>query len=382
MRPETLLFALLRAAVCGDEVGEELICACTADTLKQVYLLAQRHDLAHLVGYALSGASLPDCEERRQLKQAEALAVFRHTRLDNELKQICAVLERAGVAHLPLKGAVIRELYPAPWMRTSGDIDIMVREEELEKAVAALSDSLSYSTDGEKNYHDVLLIAPSGVHVELHFSIRENEERMDVLLRQVWNYALPVTGYRYALTNEFLAFHLIAHMAYHFAGGGCGIRPFLDVFLLKRHTAYDETVLRTYLSRCGLERFYDHVWMLIGVWFENRPPTSITENMEAFVLNGGTYGSQNQRLAVARERKGGKLRYVISRIFMPYGRLKMKYPILERCPLLTPVMQIRRWFGVLSGGRLKRAANEVRRCGQIEKEQADAVGVLLRQLGL
>lgn len=382
MRPEEILFALLRAAICGDEIGEALTRACTEDALQQVYLLAQRHDLAHLAGFALSKVSLPDGDARRQLKQAAALAVFRHTKQDSELKQCFGVLEQAGIAFVPLKGAVIRELYPAPWMRTSGDIDILVHEEDLDRAVAALSDGLSYRTDGERNYHDVLLIAPSGVHVELHFSIQEDTENMDVLLRQVWDYARPVTEYRYALTNEYLVFYLIAHMAYHFAAGGCGIRPLMDLFLLRRQVDCDERVLRGYLSRCGLDAFCDHVLMLIGVWFGNGEPTPITEEMERFILCGGTYGSRSQQLVIAQGRKGGKIRYILSRVFMPYAALRKKYPILERHPLLTPVMQLWRWMELFSSGKFKRAVNEARRCGQIEKEQAEEIGGLLRQLGL
>ncbi|MBO4954226.1 MAG: nucleotidyltransferase family protein, partial [Clostridia bacterium] len=33
---------------------------------------------------------------------------------------------------MPLKGAVIRQYYPEPWMRTSCDIDIHVKKDRLE----------------------------------------------------------------------------------------------------------------------------------------------------------------------------------------------------------------------------------------------------------
>ena len=382
MTPEKLLFALLRLAVCGGEPDEETKSACTPDALKRVCALARRHDLAHLVGYAAGKAALPDGEAVSELRQTAALAVFRHARLDNELRHIEEALEQAGIDFLPLKGAVIRDLYPEPWMRTSGDIDVLVRKADLERAAALLAGRLSYRTDGERNYHDLLLVAPSGVHVELHFSIQENTAGIDTLLARVWDYARPAQGCRHELTDEFFVFHLIAHMSYHFAHGGCGIRPLLDVFLLLRQRAVDEGVLREYLRQGCVERFYDCVLELIGAWFENRPHTPVTEAMAEFILSGGTYGSRIQRQAVAQEREGGKVRYLLSRVFMPYSAMKQKYPILRSCPALLPFMQVRRWVELFFGGRLRRAAAELRRSVKIDREQSQRVSRLLGQLGL
>lgn len=382
MTPEKLLFALLRIAVCGGEPGQEIREACTPEALEQVYTLARRHDLAHLAGHALSALTLPESEALKSLRQAAAVAVFRHMRFDHELKQICDTLNRAGIDFIPLKGAVVRDLYPAPWMRTSGDIDVLVRREDLERAAAALAQELSYTADEEMNYHDLLLVAPDGVHVELHFSLRENMENIDRLLDRVWDHAVPAEGSRYALADEFLAFHLIAHMSYHFASGGCGIRTILDVFLLMRHRRVDEAVLRDYLSQCSIETFYDHVQELIGVWFGDRTATPITDMMTRFILDGGTYGSAMQRQAVAQEREGGKVRYLLKRVFMPYERMKRKYPVLQTCPILFPLMQVRRWVELFFGGRFKRAVSEVRRSKQIDRNEAEDISCLLRQLGL
>lgn len=382
MQPEKILFALLQAAVCEDKVAEEVRAACTPDALNQVYVLAQRHDLAHLAGHVLGGLKLPDSEPLKKLKQAAFLAVYRHAKLDYEFERICNALEQAEIPYIPLKGAVIRNLYPESWMRTSCDIDILIHEEDLEKAVACITNSLSYTTDQKKYYHDMSLFSESGIHLELHFSIQENMESIDTLLCRVWDYATPVTAYRYALESNFLVFHLLAHMSYHFTGGGCGIRSFLDIYLLKTQNTYDEKVLRGYLELCGIERFYDSVLSLIAVWFENQTPLPITEQMEAFVLAGGTYGSEEQRITIQKERSGGQIGYLINRIFLPYRYLKIKYRVLERYPILFPVMQIRRWVEVFSGDNLRRSVDEVRINKRTDKKQAEEINDILRQIGL
>lgn len=382
MNTETLLFALLRAAVCGETITDEVKNACTEENLIQVCALAQKHDLAHLIGYAVGNLGLPESDILMKLKQLAIQAVYRYVKQDYEFERICQMLEQAQIPFIPLKGAVICQYYPEPWMRTSCDIDILIHESDLEKAIDLLTSVLQYSTDHKKNYHDVSLFSKQGVHLELHFSIQETMENIDRLLSRVWDYAYPITQCKHALQNEFLAFHLIAHMSYHFTGGGCGIRPFLDIFLLRKQKKYDEFMLRGYLAQCGIEKFYDSVLDLINVWFQGGTSTALTGRMERYLLSGGTYGSQEQRIAVRQQRQGGRLGYLLSRVFMPYRVLKIRYRVLERYPILFPVMQVYRWIELLFGGRLNRSVKEAKIVWQTDDAQSKEANDFLRQIGL
>lgn len=267
-------------------------------------------------------------------------------------------------------------------MRTSCDIDVLVHEEDLERAAEALVRVLSYTTDQKKHYHDMSLYSPGGIHLELHFSIQETMENIDGLLSRVWEHAVPVTGYQYALENEFLTFHLLAHMSYHFVGGGCGIRSLLDIFLLRERSFYDEAVLRSYISQCGIEKFYDSILELIFVWFQGGTPTPLAERMERYLLSGGTYGSQEQRIAVRQQRQGGRLGYLLGRVFMPYRELKIRYRVLEKHPILFPVIQVYRWIELLFSGRLKRSVKEAKITMQTDDDVSREVNEFLRQIGL
>lgn len=70
---------------------------------------------------------------------------------------------------IPLKGAVLRYIYPAPELRTSSDIDVLVKEEDLESAVAAIENATDFKML-RKAYHDISMVN-SQVHLELHFTI-------------------------------------------------------------------------------------------------------------------------------------------------------------------------------------------------------------------
>lgn len=82
--------------------------------------------MAHLVVFGLKqNGLLTDAEKR--LEQYIHKAIFRHEGLVFEYGQICSVLEQAQIPFLPLKGSILRDYYPEAWMRTSCDIDILVR---------------------------------------------------------------------------------------------------------------------------------------------------------------------------------------------------------------------------------------------------------------
>lgn len=382
MTPEKILLSLLRSAACSEPVSDAVKDACTSENLEKVYVLAKMHDLAHMPGQVLASLGLPQSEALQKLKSATFAAVQRYVQLDYELNRICNVFQKAQIPFIPLKGAVIRKFYPEPWMRTSCDIDILIHEEDLERAVDALVQDLSYTTDHKKKYHDMWLFSPTGIHLELHFSILETMENIDRLLRRVWEFAVPEKGFCYKLGSDFLAFHLMAHMSYHFTGGGSGIRSALDIFLLRRQNAYDETVLRGYLAQCGIEKFYDAVLDLIAAWFEGDTPTPLTEKMSQFVLAGGTYGTKKQNIMIKQQRKGGKVKYLLNRVFMPYAELKFRYRVLEKWPILYPVMLVRRWIELLFGGRLKKSVQEAQIALHSQKDQAEDLDDFLRQIGL
>ncbi|MBQ6996897.1 MAG: nucleotidyltransferase family protein [Oscillospiraceae bacterium] len=382
MTPEKILLSLLRCAVCGEQASDAVKAACTPENLEQVYTLANKHDLAHIPGQLLAAMGLPESDALKKLKSAAFAAVHRYVQLDYELKRICDTLQLAQIPYVPLKGAVIREFYPEPWMRTSCDIDILVHEADLERAAQALTEKLSYTTDGQKKYHDMWLFSPSGIHLELHFSILETMENMDALLCRVWEFATPETEYCYQLSPEFLAFHLLAHTSYHFTGGGSGIRSMLDIFLLRRQKAYDETALRKLLAQCGLETFYDAVLALIAYWFEGETPSPVTEKMSQFVLNGGTYGTKKQNVLIKQQHKGGKVKYLLTRLFPPYKELKFRYRVLEKHPILYPVMLVRRWVELMLGKRLKESVQEAKIALNTAKDQSADMEDFLRQIGL
>ncbi len=385
MQVHELLFDWLSVQLCGKQPTEDMMRACDEDTLLALYGLAAKHDLAHVVGTALSEYGvLGDKDAAAKFQKKCMTAVFRYEGLRYELGEVCRVLEGAGIAFMPLKGAVLRDCYPEPWMRTSCDIDVLVHETDLRQAVEVLVGQLGY-TEHEKNTHDISLFSVGGIHVELHYGLVENGliGEASEILSGVWQSATVKEGYScyFEMPDEMFYFYHIAHMAKHFENGGCGIRPFIDLLFLDKLDA-DAEKRDAMLRNGGLFRFAECARTLSAVWFDGREHDAVTQNMQSYIISGGVYGNNQNRIVLQQQKKGGKLRYALSRIFVPYDTLKFQYPVLQRHSFLMPLMQVRRWFRLAFCGGMGRSVRELSYSGSISRAEADAVKEFLEQIGL
>jgi len=380
------MLALIRSVVCGYELTEDEQHGITAELLPPLYALSKAHDMAHVVAHALAHYGLLGTDEvSLKFQKQQMLAIYRYQRLAYELERLCDELERAQIPFLPLKGAVIRPLYPEPWLRTSCDIDVLVHEADLERAITLLTSTLQYQSKGRSS-HDVSLFSEGGVHVELHYDLIEEVRypAMARLLSAVWDYTELEEGcsYRYRMREEMFYFYHTAHMAKHFENGGCGVRSVLDQWILDHRAPHDRAKRDELAQTGGLDRFDFAARELAEMWFSGSQGSSLTEAMSSYVLTGGVYGSTQNGVAIKRAQKGGKFKYILSRLILPYDVIKVEYPILQKHRWLTPFMQIRRWFRALFGGRIKHSLQELDANQAVSQEQVDSVAALRRELGL
>lgn len=380
MKTIDMLTALLRAGLTGAPLADG-VAAAAAEKADEIYKIAKFHDVAHIFAAVIKRCGVAEKGDvvLDAFAEAEELAYFRYKLLSESVSEICRALDEKEIPYILLKGARVRAYYPEPWMRTSGDVDILVREGDIDAATAHLASALSYKVSGKREFHDVSLFSPRGVHLELHFSVLENMESPDAVLRRVWDYASAVEGARYELSDEFFVFHTLAHAAYHLVNGGCGIKPFMDLYLLRGELRYDEEKLRALLSEAGLLRFYEGALELVGAWFLGGEHTELSRKIEAqAVFNAFTRGqSSSQVVATASKGKAG---YIISRILPPLKSMKIRYPVLKKCPILLPFTWVARWFSFLFCGDKSRAASEIG--ANITDEQQAGFMAFLGELGL
>lgn len=379
-----LLFTLLRSAIRGNELTNEEKQFFSDELVQKILQIAKRHDVEHLVAFALKKNGLLK-DKNEKIENSMLKAVFRYRQLNYEYQSICDALESAKIPFIPLKGSVMRKYYPEGWMRTSCDIDILVHEEDTEKAKSILVNEYDYTYRG-KSSHDLSFFSPNNIHVELHYSLVEDglaNESFEVL-KSVWNTAIHRDGFEfcYDMPDEMFYFYHVAHMAKHFENGGCGIRPLIDLWILDNLNNCDLSKRDKLLENGGLLKFADASRKLSKVWLVGKEPDNLLSQMEKYILYGGVYGNTENRVAVQQQKRGGKFKYAISRIFIPYEEIKFHYPVLHKHKWLTPIMQVRRWLKLLFFGGVKRSVNELKYNSAITKNEANETNILLTKIGL
>lgn len=379
-----LFITVLRAFVTDTKIDGELKAQFTTDTLAKLFQLAKTHDVVQIVSEVLhQNDLLPQGEEiTEKFHKGQMAALHRYMHIDYEQENLYQFFEQKGIPFIPLKGSVMRQYYPDPYMRTSCDVDILIPEEELDRATQLLIDELCYNLRKEAGYHDVSLLSPGGVHLELHFNLKEKRELLDKQLVKVWDYSMDTEyGAYYKLqTPEFFVFHHMAHMVNHFLRGGCGIRAFVDLYYIEKDMQFDREKLAELLRESGIEAFYNSAVQCVAAWFGQEAPSEVTELMEDFVLKGGVYGTRENRVSLERNKKGGKLGYYLSRVFIPYDSLKYKYPVLQKWKILLPFIWIGRLFGLLSPKKRKRAQKDMEMQKSITVTAEEATDKMLKLL--
>lgn len=382
----TILMNLIKCSIHKENIDVQQYCALSQKEKEQLFQLCSKHSISVIVGDVLGKSKMIEkTPDVKKLINESFMSVYRYEQSQTEIKKITHVLTELKIPYILLKGPRVRKYYPEPWLRTSCDIDILIHEEDLDLAINGLMEKCSYKKQ-ERNYHDVPLVSPNNILLELHFNIKENMDNLDKVLIKVWDYSSPVDKdncLEYEQSNEFFLFHLLAHTAYHFQHGGCGIRSILDLYLIHHQMPYNDEKLRMLCREAEIETFYEYVIQLSEVWFGECSHTPVTLAMEKYILHGGTYGTKDNSIAMEQTRQGGgHTQYIRGRIFMPYKALKMKYPILERHKYLTPIYQVVRWYKALSSGKLKKYTAELHLSKRINQEQLDSAEKLLEALKL
>lgn len=373
------LIMIIRSIACGSTLPDDF----SVTDPNEVYQLAKSHDIAHFVGYAVDKGRVTVVEE--EIRQAFRQLYFQATRrviiLENEIKNIRDVFENSGIDFILLKGAVLRKLYPAAWMRVSGDIDLLVRADELDIAEQVLVKKLNYSVTSEGAHHDHVT-APGGFHVDLHFTLTERDGQAKPFLEDVWNRCAVVEGkkHEYRMDDDmFYLFHMF-HAAVHFQLGGCGMRPVLDTWLLNHRIDFDVEKRRTLLQQAGLWQFAETMEKLAEAWFFGAEALGI-EDIENYIFNGGLYGGE-QRIAAAQAQNNGRFSYLVKRAFPPVSIMKnVGYPNAEKRKVLLPYFWLHRLVRGFVQGKSKLIPYELQKTKE-ETGRSKDISELFMKLGL
>lgn len=339
----------------GALTGEKYTLAEKPD-MDALLKLAGKHKIGALMYYALHNAGYDNEPVTQQLffHCCRYMAVSEGQMA--MLGRLFAAFEERQIDYLPLKGVLLKGIYPMPEMRRMGDADILFRREQYEAIKDVLTEmgfTFDYETDHEAVWkHPSLLL-------EMHKRIvPRRDQDLYRYFGNGWAHAVADTEHphRYGFTPEMQFVSLFVHLVKHYRGGGIGLSHMIDLWVFRRHhSELNEAVIRAELDKVYLGEFYANVWETLLVWFESKEATEKTDFITNVIFENGVYGTR-ERAHLSYVAKAGhgekahKNSYVakwLRLVFPPKRTLQTKYPVLRRCAVLLPVIWVVRWMDTL-----------------------------------
>ena len=242
----TIFFDFLRFCIGSDS---EIPSSLKEADWKELYRIAQKQCL---VGILFDGIQkLPPAEVGMSkdlllqwLMQCQMLEKA-NVRLNDAAIQVSEWFRKKGFRTCVLKGQGNALMYPNPYSRTPGDIDIWV--EGGDKRVISFVRSIS--PHGKACYHHIEFPSYKGVEVEVHYRpsfllcfwhnrklqkyyerVKEEQFSHRVMLGAKGEIAIP--------TAEFNLIFQLTHIYAHLMNEGIGLRQLVDYFFLLKNTDF------------------------------------------------------------------------------------------------------------------------------------------------
>lgn len=315
---------------------------------------AKRHMLSSVVAFALESAGVQD----QEFVLEQAKAVRKMAIMDAEQVQILNCFEEAGIWYLPLKGAVLKSLYPAYGMRQMSDRDILVDPSRMAD-VRTIMEELGFTSEHFGMFHHDSYLKPPVSNFEMHhhlFRAIEGKQLVDYYA-DVKSRLLKDEGnaFGWHFSPEDFYVHLTAHEYKHHVGGGTGLRSLLDTYVYLKTVDLDMAYVTAEAEKLGIASFERENRELAQALFNGKERTEAEQNLLHRFVRSGTYGSP-EFTAENQLAEKGRWRYFFSRLTLPYDVMRDAFPVLKKAPFLYPVVWVYRLGAavVLRGGNVKK----------------------------
>lgn len=306
-----------------------------------------------LLPLAFEGAHLCGISESEMLMQRLFQGYCRHlVYSEGQLRSLSTLLEafeKNGVDYLPVKGCLLKGLYPKPELRSMGDADILIRQKHYVEACRIMGE-LGFVLQSEDDH--VFYWKSPALSVELHKCLAPPMDRdYYAYYGTGWHLAVQQAGCRYELSTEDHYVFLFAHFARHYRFSGIGCRHVLDLYVYRRqYPEMDSTYIHRELKKLALAEFHENILRLLAVWFDGAQTDAVTEFITDFIFSGGTWGNWENHLLSGQIRAavpGKKIRHTklhsaLRGLFPAPELMQRKYPILQKMPILLPLFWILR----------------------------------------
>ena len=368
-------------------------------------LVITEEDLKLIKANQLSGLAVSSLKEELQEKsiyQNLKRDYYLYIKIDEIQKTLIEELRNLfndnKIDFIFLKGSYLKTLYPESYLRSMGDIDVLVRKDKMEEIHKILEEN-GFSNWTNSSSHDCFI--KNKINVEIHPLLDSDfsDEYQDLFIKP-WSYTYKLNEYEYQLYPEYNFFYQLYHLIKHLYHSGVGYRSIIDLYLLLKtnENEINEERFNEIYYRFPNKEFVLNIAVIINDIFKENCLKTILKNakIERVILNqfidyifeAGTHGTgedHNMFIGdIARKHKRKewivftKIKFLFSKTFLPYKQMKGMYRYLIKCPILLPFAWIARFFKLLFS---KRSRSKLKRL-EVSKTEIMKVEDLFNKIGI
>lgn len=355
---------------------------------KQIFNISKTHQIVPLVFDGLYKAK-GNFEGFENFRNYTFCLIRRDQNQLYYLKQIESLFNENGIDYMLLKGSSIKKYYPASEFRLMGDIDILIKEAQYEN-IKPLLVGMGLTKKVESD-HELVWTSSNGLVVELHKRLipSYNDDYYSYYLNP-WEKAIYRSNHSFSMSKEDEYIYIFTHLTKHYRDGGIGLRHLIDIWYFDmKHSLLNKTYIEKELNKLGLLEFYNNIVDTLDVWFNGKESTELTDYITKRIIDSGSFGLKewhdiaNAARATARtdSTSSAKIKTVLSLIFLPMEEMKKKFPILDKLPILLPVLWVIRWINAVFNKR-DSIAEATNKLNYMDDQIVDGYNRELEKVGL
>lgn len=327
--------------------------------LPAVYKAAKDNGM-EAVAYLGLGALAPKEPWVSQWRECRDRALRKSILFDVERGALYDFLEEQGIWYLPMKGTLLKELYPRPEMRQMVDSDILF---DVSRSEAVRSWFLNRGYQEEECENCLQYSKEPVYNFEMHTTLMEERsgEKLTAYYRGVEQRLLETPGKsQRRMSDEDFYIYLTLHVYKHFCLAGTGFRCLMDCCLfLEHHEGLDWDYIERELEKLEVSQWEQQLRRVSFAVFDREKSFSLEDlspedrDFFRYLAGSGTYGNAVQKLNNQINGAGNvqkkttawdKFRYLWKRLFPPMEIVKKNHPFFYRHKLLLPFLWLYRFF--------------------------------------
>ncbi len=263
----------------------------------------------------------------KKYKKYYIQSVLIHERINEVGKLIDNILNESKIPHIFLKGYELQNLYPDPNLRMMGDIDLIVKPEDFDKAKNKLQENSFQILDDDLHH---LHMKKNNIEIELHHNLFEDTRYLCSYFSSPFDNATIIEKNNYSLNDNYNLIYLLGHYAKHLNEGE-GIRPIIDIyFLIKKEKQFK---IPSDIKKLNLDALFEMILSSIKIIFNEKiidfKFNQYTQDFINYLFESGIHGKNNNLEQVTNndvQKTSSKFKYLLSKLFCPISTLFKIYP--------------------------------------------------------